>query len=148
MGLLPALPLALLAVGGGQRHSRMADISSTCSVPGTVLCAGGNPHPEELVVGVGQWQQNVTRPTMGKAQGAVGLEDREFLYPGGSGKGYLSWVWEKGRKSAQRPLSAAGTHTPLKTLEPQVFLKGTGQVRQAHLASTKRVAQPCPQSCS
>lgn len=27
-------------------------------------------------------------------------------------RGYMSWVWDEGRKSAQWPLSAAGTHSP------------------------------------
>lgn len=97
---------------------------------------------------VGQWQQNVARPTMGEAQGAVGGLRTGCFSIMGVGKEYLSWVWEEGRKSAQRPLSAPGTHTPPKALEPPVFLKGTAQVRQAHSGSTKRVARPCPQSCS
>lgn len=88
MGLFPALPLVLLAVGGGQRRqSKMADISSTCSLSGPVLCAGGNPYSEKLAVGIGQWQQNVTRPTTGKAQALWGLEDRVFLYHGGRERG-------------------------------------------------------------
>lgn len=65
----------------------MADISRTCSVPGTVLCAGGNPFSEELAVGVGQWQQNVTRLQWGERRALWGLEDRVFLYNGGQERG-------------------------------------------------------------
>lgn len=77
----------------------------------TLLCARGSPHQEESAVRGGTMAAQCDKVYNGESVGHCGgTEVRGFIYHGEMGNGRRAGSGKRGRKSAQRSLSAAGIH--------------------------------------